>query len=128
MRRNLTSPVRALVIAIVAASLAGRMLGCQGNAPDPTQTLTLANQAFTTTVDTLNALHAAGVFSAGDWANIQKAIAAGSAALDAWGASLNNPGSAIQQYQSAMLSLAQYLKAGTTKVAPAATTQKGGTS
>ena len=109
------------------------MLGCHNGAttqpagPDPTQALTFANQAFTTTVDTLNGLHAAGAFSAGDWANIQIGIKAGSDALDAWGQNVNNPGAAIQAYQAAMLSLAQNIKAGTAKVAPAATTQKGGT-
>jgi hypothetical protein len=67
------------------------------------------------------------VFSAGDWQNIQNVIRAGSAALDAWGQNVNNPGAAIQAYQAAMVSLAQNIKAGTAKVASAATTQKGGT-
>jgi len=95
----------------------------QAVAPDSTQLLILANQSFAATVDTLNGLHNAGVFTAADWANIKIGITAASNALDAWQANINSPTAAQAAFQAVLPQLLTYIKTGAAKATTTPTTK-----
>lgn len=95
----------------------------QPAAVDATQVLTAANQSVALLQTILSDLHAAGVFSAGDWQNVVNAEQAIGAALDAWQANLNQPGAVQAQaaFEAALPTLLNFVHTGQARKSPPTT-------